>query len=293
MDQRDALQARLRAFYWPPSAPLRRLATINAGLWGVVFLVSLSQHDTSSIAGLLYGALLATITWALIRLCVYDAGGRLAPRLPFQWRHARGGRSLFAIQGLITLYVALHDLQTWTAQPTLQDAASDLLAGVFILGFIWGAPAVAMAVYHQTGATIQGQNQPPPLDQTTRDPFTPRAPWQGQDIPQDPMWDKTAQQQDPSQDVEWEPWEPNAPQDTPPPSTPPGAPLHDEAWAYGVLHVHPTATRKHIDNAFRAFVAVWHPDTAQNPEELAEKEAHMRELNEAIAILRKVKPDIP
>jgi len=131
-----------------------------------------------------------------------------------------------------------------------------------------------MAVYHQTRATIQGQNHQPPLDQTHWTPPTTHVP--PQDIPQDPRW-----------------YDPNAPQDTPPLSTPPGAPIHDEAWAYGVLHVHPTATREQIENAFRAFVVIWHPDTAQSLEERAEKETHMKELNEAIAILRKAKPNTP
>jgi len=163
-----------------------------------------------------------------------------------------------------------------------------------------------MAVYHQTRATIQGQNHQPPLDQTHWTPPTTHVPPQDipqdprwydqnvppQDIPQDPRWyDPNAPQEDTFQDPRW--YDPNAPQDTPPLSTPPGAPIHDEAWAYGVLHVHPTATRKQIDRAYWFIAATWNPDSTQTPEERTEKEDRLRELNEAIAILRKAKPDTP
>jgi len=120
MDEHNPLRAFFLRFYWPPSAPLRRLATINMILWGILTVVGLSQRDTSSIVGLWYGIFLGTITWTLIRLCVYDAGGRLAPRLPFRWTRTKWGRSLFGFQALITLYLAQHDLVTWAVQPTLR-----------------------------------------------------------------------------------------------------------------------------------------------------------------------------
>jgi len=270
MNPRDAARARLRAFYWPPSVPLRRLATINAAFWLLVSFVDLTQPTSGGGFDLVfYGPFLALVTWALIRLCVYDAGGRLAPRLPFRWMRARGGRALFSIQALTTLFLVQHDVVSWAVLPTLRTLTGDLAAGAAVLGITWGAPAVAVAVYTQarllgSGQTESDDQQPPPNGQQ----------WQQQSNPYE-SWDYT--QQDIPQDEAWT---------QPPPGAYPPPPIHDAAWACSVLHVHPNASLEQIERVYKNLAATWHPDTAQSPEEQAEKEAHMRGLNEAINLLR-------
>lgn len=275
MDPQDVLGTRLRAWYWPPSVPLRRLATINGALWAVVSLVGLAQPSGSTIADLIYGFLFASVSWAALRLFFTDNGGRLAPRLHLRWMHAKGGRPLFTIQGLITLYIAQHDLVAWTAQPTLSVAGTELAAGVFLLGCTWGVPAVAVATVSHARLLGAGQtgggNQPPPYGQQGQQQSNSYESWDytQQDIPQDEAWSQ------------------------PPPGAHPPPPIHDAVWACGVLHVHPNATLGQIERVYKNLSATWHPDTAQTPKERAEKEAHMKELNEAIDLLRKREKDAP
>ncbi len=279
MDPQDVLGTRLRAWYWPPSVPLRRLATINGALWAVVSLVGLAQPSGGTVVDLIYGFLFASVSWAALRLFFTDNGGRLAPRLPLRWMHAKGGRSLFSIQGLITLYIAQHDLVAWTAQPTLSVAGTELAAGVFLLGCTWGVPAVAVATVSHARLLGAGQtgggNQPPPYGQQHEQQGFE---WQDgpggytqQDIPQDDAWTQ------------------------PPPGAepPPPPPIHDAAWACSVLHVHQGATLEQIERVYKNLAAMWHPDRAQSTMERIAFEKQMTELNEAITLLRATKRSAP
>ncbi len=278
MDLRNAVRARLRAFYWPPPGPLRRLATINAAIWGVVCLVDLTQPNNAAGRVVYWGILLCAISWALVRLCVIDQGGHLALRLPIRWLHAPGGRFLFGFQSLITAFLLQHDLFGWAARPVLVTAANDLGGAALILGCTWGIPAATVAVVTQARLVAAGQtgggNQPPPHGQQWQHGQQQSNPYESwgdtqQDIPQDEAWTQ------------------------PPPGARPPPPIHDAAWACGVLHVHPNATLEQIERVFKNLASTWHPDTAKSPEEWAEKDAHMRELNEAIDLLRMSRKNSP
>ncbi len=279
MDPQAVLRARIRAFFWPPSGPLRRLATINAALWGIMSFIDLMQPHRGDYNPLFYGPLLGGISWVFLRLCVTDHGGRLASRLPFRWMHAKGGRALFGLQGLITLYLAQHDLVNWAAHPVLQVAGDDLAAGALILGCTWGIPAATVAVVSQARLVAAGQtgggDQPPPHGQQ-------QGGEQGGYQGQQEQWEYT--QQDIPQDEAWT---------QPPPGAQPPPPIHDAAWACSVLHVHQGASLEQIERVYKNLAAMWHPDRAQSTMEHIAFEKQMTELNEAITLLRATKRSAP
>lgn len=279
MDPLAVLRARIRAFYWPPPGPLRRLATINAALWSVVCLVDLTQPNNAAGGVVYWGLLLCAISWALVRLCVIDQGGHFALRLPIRWLHAPGGRFLFGLQSLITAFLLQHDLFGWAARPVLVTAANDLGGAALILGCTWGIPAATVAVVTQARLVAAGQtgggDEPPPHGQQ-------QGGEQGGYQGQQEQWEYT--QQDIPQDEAWT---------QPPPGAQPPPPIHDAAWACSVLHVHQGASLEQIERVYKNLAAMWHPDRAQSTMERSAFEKQMTELNEAITLLRATKRSAP